>query len=209
MINAFFLTDEYELESGTFLNDELKQKVNIQQVFTYSDLERMMESNANVDIVFTIVNVGNLESLYHVQMFQKKYKHVPLIAIFDTGSRLVLNESIEHLMALISDKEGYHVGSNVDHSLPIAERIDLRLQEQVKLTKRQIDVLKLLVYGKSNKQIARDLHLAEGTVKLHCMAIFKEIGVTNRTQAALKAEQLVMQQDVTRCNMLQLEQWNA
>lgn len=198
MINAFFLTAKYELDDDTFLNDELKNRVDMHRVEQYSDLERAMETHGAVDIVFTIVDVGNLESLYQVQIFQKKYKHVPLIAIFDTGSRLVLNESVERLMDLLTDREFERDSNLSSNALPVAERIDLRLQELVKLTKRQIDVLKLLVCGKSNKQIARDLHLAEGTVKLHCMAIFKEFGVTNRTQAALKAEQLVMQHDGMR-----------
>lgn len=60
-----------------------------------------------------------------------------------------------------------------------------------RLTPRQLDVLKLIKNGKSNKEIARSLELAEGTVKIHCMAIFRELGVTNRTQAAMRAEQLL------------------
>lgn len=58
------------------------------------------------------------------------------------------------------------------------------------LTPRQQDVLALLRSGRSNKEIARTLRLAEGTIKIHCMAIFRELGVANRTQAALRAEQL-------------------
>lgn len=57
-----------------------------------------------------------------------------------------------------------------------------------RLTPRQLDVLSLIKLGKSNKEIARILELAEGTVKIHCMAIFRELGVTNRTQAAMRAE---------------------
>lgn len=58
------------------------------------------------------------------------------------------------------------------------------------LTPRQLDVLKLINEGQSNKQIARSLDMAEGTVKIHCAAIFRELEVTNRTQAALKYVQL-------------------
>jgi DNA-binding NarL/FixJ family response regulator len=56
-----------------------------------------------------------------------------------------------------------------------------------KLTLRQLDVLRLIQHGKSNKEIARALNLVEGTVKLHCVAIFQRLNVTNRTQAALLA----------------------
>jgi DNA-binding NarL/FixJ family response regulator len=58
------------------------------------------------------------------------------------------------------------------------------------LTPRQLDVLRLLAHGKSNKDIARDLELAEGTVKVHISAIFKALNVRNRTQAVIRAGEL-------------------
>jgi len=53
------------------------------------------------------------------------------------------------------------------------------------LTQRQREVLERLREGKSNKQIAHELGLSEGTVKIHMTAIFKSLGVRNRTQAAM------------------------
>lgn len=55
------------------------------------------------------------------------------------------------------------------------------------LTPRQVDVLLMLAKGKSNKEIARELNLAEITVKLHVTAILKALEVDNRTQAAIAA----------------------
>lgn len=55
------------------------------------------------------------------------------------------------------------------------------------LTPRQCDVLDLMAKGYSNKEIARTLNLAEGTVKLHVTALLKALGVSNRTQAVIKA----------------------
>ncbi|ALG71021.1 transcriptional regulator [Azospirillum thiophilum] len=56
------------------------------------------------------------------------------------------------------------------------------------LTPRQRDVLARLRDGKSNKQIAHELGLTEGTVKVHVTAILRHLGVRNRTQAALTAQ---------------------
>jgi len=53
------------------------------------------------------------------------------------------------------------------------------------LTERQIDVLALMMQGKSNKLICRALDLAEPTVKNHVSAILKALNVTNRTEAVL------------------------
>lgn len=58
----------------------------------------------------------------------------------------------------------------------------------IRLTHRQLEVLKLLLQGKPNKIIARELDLSEGTVKIHVAAIFKALGVTNRTEAAVAAQ---------------------
>ncbi|HYH21433.1 MAG TPA: response regulator transcription factor [Azospirillum sp.] len=58
------------------------------------------------------------------------------------------------------------------------------------LTQRQREVLDCLRAGKSNKQIAYELGLSEGTVKIHVTAIFKSLGVKNRTQAVIAAAQM-------------------
>lgn len=58
------------------------------------------------------------------------------------------------------------------------------------LTERQLDVLTLMMQGKSNKAICRVLDLAEPTVKNHVTAIFKALKVTNRTEAVIAANQL-------------------
>lgn len=60
------------------------------------------------------------------------------------------------------------------------------------LTQRQAQVLALLVQGKSNKLICRELNLAEGTVKVHVAAVLKTLGVANRTQAVLAVSRLGM-----------------
>lgn len=58
------------------------------------------------------------------------------------------------------------------------------------LTQRQAQVLALVVQGKPNKLICRELDLAEGTVKIHVTAILKALGVTNRTQAVIAVSKL-------------------
>jgi DNA-binding NarL/FixJ family response regulator len=54
------------------------------------------------------------------------------------------------------------------------------------LTERQVEVLALMMQGKSNKAICRVLDLAEPTVKNHVTAILKALKVTNRTEAVIK-----------------------
>ena len=60
-------------------------------------------------------------------------------------------------------------------------------REDDKLTRREIEVLKLLAEGLFNKEIAYKLSISEKTVKNHVSNIFKKIGVFDRTQAAVYA----------------------
>jgi len=58
------------------------------------------------------------------------------------------------------------------------------------LTDREIEILRHLAEGLSNREIAARLYLAEGTVKNYVSNIFNKIGVRDRTQAALRAREL-------------------
>jgi len=62
--------------------------------------------------------------------------------------------------------------------------------DQVHLTDRQREVLALMVQGKSNKHICRELGLAEATVKIHVTAILRALRVTSRAQAIVAVNQL-------------------
>ena len=62
--------------------------------------------------------------------------------------------------------------------------------ESLGLTNRQLDVLRLLVKGLSNKRISRQIDLAEATVKIHIRGILRTLGVTNRTEALVKLTEM-------------------
>jgi DNA-binding NarL/FixJ family response regulator len=60
----------------------------------------------------------------------------------------------------------------------------------VPLSDRELEVLRLLADGRSNREIAADLFLAEGTVKNHVTNVLSKLGARDRTQAALRARAL-------------------
>ena len=67
------------------------------------------------------------------------------------------------------------------------ERGDAQQRPASNLTQRETDILALLAEGKSNRDISRSLFLSEKTVKAHLAAVFRKLGVSNRTQAAMAA----------------------
>jgi DNA-binding NarL/FixJ family response regulator len=70
----------------------------------------------------------------------------------------------------------------------VAERLAERMGGP-SLTGRELEVLKRIVSGRSNKEIASDLFISEATVKTHINSILSKLGVSDRTQAATTALQ--------------------
>jgi DNA-binding NarL/FixJ family response regulator len=58
------------------------------------------------------------------------------------------------------------------------------------LTPREVDILRMIARGSSNREIATHLVITEGTVKNHVTSILGKLGVRDRTQAVLKAQEL-------------------
>lgn len=70
----------------------------------------------------------------------------------------------------------------------VAQRLAERMGGS-ELTARELDVLRLIVAGKSNKEIGNSLHISEATVKTHINNLLGKLGVSDRTQAATCAIQ--------------------
>jgi DNA-binding NarL/FixJ family response regulator len=83
------------------------------------------------------------------------------------------------------------------HNLEAEDDLDLAARV-AQLTQQQYKVLYYLTEGWLNKQIAYDLHISEATVKAHITAIFRKLGVTNRTQVVIQAQRLTLEPPVDR-----------
>jgi DNA-binding NarL/FixJ family response regulator len=98
--------------------------------------------------------------------------------IAKTASPRALLEAIEIVLS-----GGRHVTTDVG---PAPRNVNGVPVDILGLTQRQSDVLQLLVQGKPNKLICRDLRLSEGTVKVHVSAILKALNVHSRSQAIVE-----------------------
>ena len=79
-------------------------------------------------------------------------------------------------------------GENIDYSPQHLNTSAPLLVEP--LSERELEILRLIAAGQSNKEIARTLVIAPGTVKKHTNNIYGKLGVHSRTQALVQAKTL-------------------
>jgi DNA-binding NarL/FixJ family response regulator len=89
-----------------------------------------------------------------------------------------------------------YVPASLAESLPESRKATAAAEpiaqlQKIELSERQRQVLKGLIEGKSNKEIAQALDIAEGTVKIHLAALFRLLGAANRAHAVALGKQLI------------------
>jgi two-component system NarL family response regulator len=74
------------------------------------------------------------------------------------------------------------------HKLPpgVLSRLAQRAK-RADLTEREMEILRLILKGRSNKEISSNLYISEDTVKYHLKTLFAKLGVQDRTEAAISA----------------------
>ncbi len=101
--------------------------------------------------------------------------------------RQILNGDI-YVPNLSASSGTFQIRQNIPAIQP--QSSSLESLEKFDLTPRQREVLQLMCDGLSNKNIAHQLGMAEGTVKIHVTAILKSMNATNRTQAVIMAREV-------------------
>lgn len=120
----------------------------------------------------------------HVVLYTWDASDAFLDAARDVGVSAVLRKSMtgSHLVdALVSIADGQQITAD---ELEGAGRDG----DEQPLTFREREVLALLALGLSNSEIAAELYVSTDTVKTHVRRVFRKLGVRNRTQAAMKAQ---------------------
>lgn len=92
-----------------------------------------------------------------------------------------------HLAKAVFNHSNHYTEQDMDLAARVAQ-----------LTQQQYKVLYYLTEGWLNKQIAYDLAISEATVKAHITAIFRKLGVSNRTQVVIQAQRLTLEPPVNK-----------
>lgn len=172
---------------------EIESAIDVIPANDSDDVRRLLCDHASIKTVVVCLHPADIETLYHIQALQKKHSTCAMLAIFTSNYHVSATTGSLRMLAN-SLRDRADPGTNIITGSMEAD--SEREGEPLHLTPRQVEVLALLMRGNSNKQIARILNISEGTIKIHCMSIFKELGVANRTQAAVFAEKVMPQFEV-------------
>ncbi len=187
---------------------QLDEIVDIVDAHDYPSMFAEAAEHPDLDLVLADLYMPGMGGHEGIAEFRNQFPETPLVIMTASESRTdarralgsgalgyVLKSSPSHVMldALIRVLDGgIYIPSIMEGDEDTHDPVSVMpLSKQgIRLTGRQLEVLKLLLQGKPNKLIARELDLSEGTVKIHVAAIFRALGVTNRTEAAVAAQRL-------------------
>ncbi len=187
---------------------KLDDVVDIVDAHDYPSLFAEAADHPDVDLVLADLYMPGMGGQEGIAEFRNQFPDTPLVIMTASESRIdarnalasgalgyVLKSSPSHIMIEALQRVlngGVYVPQIMEGDEQTDDPVTLMpLSKQgIRLTGRQLEVLKLLLEGKPNKLIARELDLSEGTVKIHVAAIFRALSVTNRTEAAVAAQRL-------------------
>jgi DNA-binding NarL/FixJ family response regulator len=160
-----------------------------------------------VDLALVDVRMPELDGLDLLRSVKAEWPDIPVImlstyenapyvkrALSDGASGYLLKdatpEDLSQAINVAMSGSGNVLSPRVIQNLFEEQQSGDGRRNEYSLTQRENDILALLAEGKSNREIAQSLFLSEKTVKAHLAAIFRKLGVTNRTQAAMMAVQM-------------------
>ena len=169
----------------------------------------LIAAQPDLDLVLLDLNLPGMHGLAAVEELRTRYPAIPVVVLSSANDRASVmqaldlgamgyipkhssNEVLVSALRLVLSG-GIYIPPEIlaRSAVPSAERASPpRLPADLGLTEREARVLRLLLEGKSNKLICRELNLAESTVKNHVTQILKALNVTSRTQAVIAAAQM-------------------
>ncbi|MDD5389438.1 MAG: response regulator transcription factor [Gallionellaceae bacterium] len=183
---------------------KLDAKLEILEAIDYPSAFATMHQAGEVDLALIDLYMPGMSGVEGVIRFRAAFPGIPLVVL----SAAELAEDIHRLLAagalgyitksspsevilgalrLVLAGGVYIPPSLLNHTHGGGEHDPTRVAP---LTSRQVEVLRELAKGQSNKQIAKALEVTEGTVKIHLAAIFRILKVNNRTEAVLVAQKM-------------------
>lgn len=206
-MNQFLIVDDHPL-FRTALSAAVQRvvpSISIREATSLYEANRALKSEP-VDVLLLDLHMSDSDGFAGLINIRHDYPHIPVIIVSAIEGAEVVQKSISFGAAAYIPKsfgvdqicEALEAVLNGDIWMPDgADALDEKGAQELEkaeklasLTPAQIKVLLGIRGGRLNKQIAYDHGITEATVKAHVTAIFRKLGVMNRTQAVLYADAL-------------------
>ncbi len=187
---------------------KLAPEVEIFEAKDYPTAFDLARQHAEIDLALLDLYMPGMTGIEGVRGFRAHFPHIPVVVLsaaeeHDHIQNLLANgalgfigkaspsEVILSALNLVLAGGVYVPPSMLAHGVEGENNmVELENGTRETLTRRQIDVLRELAKGLNNKQIAKNLNVTEGTVKIHLASIFRILNVSSRTEALLFAQKM-------------------
>ena len=211
-MSKFLIADDHPLFREA-LKGALKGSFPDAEVFESEDFDSTLaalEQQEELDLLLLDLHMPGSGDLYGLIRIREDHPDLPIAVVSGTEDLTVVSKimsqgalgfipksagsaQIAEAVESILDGDTW-LPSNMAEQVEQANEEDMAMAQQVaSLTPQQYKVLRYLHEGLLNKQIAYELNISDATVKAHITAIFRKLGVYNRTQAVLIASKLQLE----------------
>ncbi|MEZ5503830.1 MAG: response regulator transcription factor [Halioglobus sp.] len=213
MSGRVLVVDDHPIirESLTTALLALKVFDEVQNVDSFHSMVERLELDARFHMLILDLSLADTYGSRSVEFIREQYTHIPVLIFSAFDSPDVIAQCFEYgvhgfvsksspMQTIVSAIRvvlagGLYIPPSVAHSmgfeLPASAETPPPLQaDKPQFTPKQREVFEHLLQGLPNKEIARRLGMAEGTVKTHLHGIYQILHVTSRAQAILKSQQL-------------------
>jgi len=211
-MSQFLIADDHPLFREA-LKGALSTKFADLEVFESEDFDttlQVLNEQEDLDILLLDLHMPGNGDLYGLIRIREDYPSLPIAVVSGSEDINIVSKVMSYgAMGFIPKSSSSEdiagainqiLDGDVWLPLDLKDRVatvegeDKEIAAQVaSLTPQQYKVLQYLHEGLLNKQIAYELHISEATVKAHITAIFRKLGVYNRTQAVLIAAKLQLE----------------
>ncbi|PIE43111.1 MAG: DNA-binding response regulator [Gammaproteobacteria bacterium] len=209
MSYKIIIADDHPLFRAA-LRQAVVQSVDTVDIFeadSIATLQELVESHPDSDLVLLDLKMPGAHGFSGLAFLRGQYPGLPVVVVSASDNLGVIRRAIDYGASGFVPKSSSL--SKITEAISAILQGEVWLPEDVAqkisgmesaptefsnklatLTPQQFKVLGMLTEGLLNKQIAYDLNVSEATVKAHITALFRKLGVRNRTQAVIAVQQL-------------------
>ena len=204
MTTHIIVADDHPLFRSAIANllQRLVQDIQIREVDNFEALRSAISGNNSLpSLVVLDLKLPDINGLDGLLSLKKQHPELPVVIVSAYDDNQIIQQTRQYgasgfiSKSLDMDEMGKGISSILDGDLCFPdiqeEKSSTRSQSGFNdLTPAQFEVLKLLKEGKPSKTMASIMGVTEATIKAHLTTIFRKLGVKNRTQAVIAANQL-------------------